>query len=73
MTTRKKPSDDAEHPDPELADDTADRVAELKDEVIHAVEARLDALGKAIQKHPLLAVGIGVGIGYVLARLLRRD
>jgi len=73
MTTRKKTSDDAEHADADLADEAADRVAELKDEVVHAVEARLEALSKTIQKHPLLAVGIGVGIGYVLARLLRRD
>jgi ElaB/YqjD/DUF883 family membrane-anchored ribosome-binding protein len=72
MTTRKQ-TEDTEHPGPKLADETAERVAELKDEAIHAIEARLEALGKAIQKHPLLAVGIGFGVGYVVARMLHRD
>jgi len=65
MTT-KKTTDDAAQPEP-------DRVDELRDEAIRAIEERVAALGKAIQKHPLLAVGIGFGAGYVVARLLHRD
>jgi len=56
-----------------LADEARERVAQLEDRVVHAVEERLDSLGKLIQKHPLLAVGIGFGAGYILARLLHRD
>lgn len=74
MTTRtKKTTEDSEQAASELVDEAAERVAELKDEAIHMLEERLAALGKAIQKHPLLAVGIGFGIGYVVARLLHRD
>ena len=65
MTT-KKTTEDAALPDP-------DRVDELRDEAIRAIEEKVAALGKAIQKHPLLAVGIGFGAGYVVARLLHRD
>ena len=76
MTTRMKKTaedSDSEHTASDLADEAAERVSELKDEAIHMIEERLDALGKAIRKRPLLAVGIGIGIGYVLARLLHRD
>ena len=56
-----------------LADEARERVAELEDKVVHAVETRLDSFAKLIQKHPLLAVGIGFGAGYLVARLLHRD
>jgi ElaB/YqjD/DUF883 family membrane-anchored ribosome-binding protein len=74
MTTRiKKTGEGAEHDVSDLAEEAAQRVAELKDEAIHVIEDRVEALGNAIQKHPFAAVGIGIGIGYLLARLLHRD
>ena len=66
----KKAADDVVQQAADLADDD---VAQLEARVIHAVEQRLDSLGKLIQKHPLLAVGIGFGAGYLVARLLHRD
>jgi ElaB/YqjD/DUF883 family membrane-anchored ribosome-binding protein len=74
MTTQiKKSDDDAEHTGSELADDAAEQLSALKAEVIKIVEDRFDALGKIIQQRPFMAVGIGFGLGYVIARLLHRD
>jgi ElaB/YqjD/DUF883 family membrane-anchored ribosome-binding protein len=74
MTTGiKKPDDDVEHAVSELADDAAEQLSALKAEVIKIVESRFDALGKMIQQRPFMAVGIGFGLGYVIARLLHRD
>ena len=74
MTTRiKKTTDDVQQSASDLADEAAEQLSALKDEAVKMVEARVDALGKAIQQHPLLAVGIGFGVGYLLARLLHRD
>lgn len=73
MTTRiRKSADDVQHAASDLADDAAEHLSALKDEAVKLAEERLDALGKAIQQHPLLAVGIGFGIGYLVARLLHR-
>jgi len=67
--TKKTADDVTAH----VADEARERVAQLEDKVVHAVEERLDSLGKLIQQHPLLAVGIGFGVGYLVARLLHRD
>jgi hypothetical protein len=32
---------------------------------------RVDVLGALIRKHPLAATGIGFGLGYLIARLVR--
>jgi ElaB/YqjD/DUF883 family membrane-anchored ribosome-binding protein len=48
--------------------ETAERFVELKD----GVAKRVDTLGALIQQHPLAALGIGLGIGYLLARLVHR-
>ena len=74
MTTRiNKSADDVQQAASELADDVAEQLSALKEEAVKIVEGRIEALGKAIQQHPVLAVGIGFGIGYLVARLLHRD
>ena len=35
-------------------------------------ETRLDALGAAMKQHPLLSIGLGIVVGYLLARLIDR-
>lgn len=49
------------------------RLADLKKAAAEHVSATLDLVTKAIKEHPLVAVGIGFGVGYVLARILHRD
>ena len=49
-----------------------DRIAEIKDEVAKHVGSRVESLGALITKHPFAAMGIGLGIGYLTARLLHR-
>jgi ElaB/YqjD/DUF883 family membrane-anchored ribosome-binding protein len=52
--------------------DAGERVIEFKDSTVRALDGRLDALGAMMKKHPLLAIGIGLGAGYLLGRLVRR-
>lgn len=49
-----------------------DRVADLKDGVVNDLGKRVGSLGALIEDHPFAAVGIGLCIGYLIARLLRR-
>ena len=49
----------------------ASEPAEAQQSLEAQVTAQLETLGEAIQKRPLVAVGIAFGIGFVLARLLR--
>lgn len=72
MTTGTKKTDELESAVSALTDDAAEQLTALKAEVLKVVEARFDALSKVIQQRPLLAVGIGFGLGYALARLLYR-
>ncbi len=58
---------------------TESRVASLKDSVIdvkdHTVEGLTGLIaraGRLIKEHPLAAVGISIGIGYLVVRLVRR-
>ena len=37
-----------------------------------AVAKRVDVLTVLIKQHPLAAIGIGFGLGYLLARLVNR-
>ncbi len=70
-TTTKKTADEAGVTD--FLHDAGAKLNELKDETVQTLDQRIDALGKAMKKHPILAVGIGVGAGYLLARLLHRS
>jgi ElaB/YqjD/DUF883 family membrane-anchored ribosome-binding protein len=36
------------------------------------IGTRVDSLGALIRQHPFAAAGIGLGIGYLVARLLHR-
>jgi len=82
MTTSiKKPVSEAQDAVSELLHEAGDRFAELKagfkdgfkDESLRTLGKRLGDLGSAMQQRPVLAIGLGIGLGYVLARLLHRD
>jgi len=47
-----------------------DQLAEIQEAVTARVSSGLETVSEAIQEHPLLAVGIGIAVGYVLARIL---
>jgi len=72
-TTIKKPVREAEAAVSELLNEAGDRIAELRDESIRTLGKRLGELGSAMQQRPFLTIGIGIGLGYVLARILHRD
>ena len=72
MTTTNKTGD---HPDDSIGprlQDAGERFVEIKDDVANNLGSRVDSLGALIKRHPLAALGIGFGIGYLLARLLHR-
>lgn len=72
MTTRIETADNHVAPATAESPDGVDELSALKAEVLKLVEERFAALGKVIQQRPFLAVGIGFGLGYALARLLHR-
>ncbi|HEX7702492.1 MAG TPA: hypothetical protein VF403_17255 [Kofleriaceae bacterium] len=53
-------------------DDAGERIVEFKDDAARNLGKRVDRLGAMMKKHPLIAIAIGVGAGYVLARIIHR-
>jgi ElaB/YqjD/DUF883 family membrane-anchored ribosome-binding protein len=52
--------------------DAGERIVDFKDDAARDLGKRVDALGALMKKHPLLSIGIGLGAGYLLARLIHR-
>jgi len=52
--------------------DAGEKIIDFKDETTKTLGKRVDALGAVMKKHPLAALGIGLGTGYLLARILHR-
>lgn len=48
-----------------------DAVGDIKKNATDAFEKRVDSLGDLMKEHPLLAIGIGLSVGYLAARILR--
>jgi hypothetical protein len=71
-TTAKKTEIESENGLSEMLHDAGERVVELKDESMKTVGKGINTLGKAMKDHPLLTIGLGVGAGYLLARLIHR-
>jgi len=72
MTTTNKTANNLEEGVDQRLHDAADRLSEMKDDVAKNLHERVDSLGTLMKAHPLAAIGIGVGIGYLLARLVHR-
>jgi len=73
MTTIKKSVRETNDAMSELLHEAGDRIAELKDESMRTLGKRLGDLGGAMRQRPLLAIGLGIGLGYVLARIVHRE
>ena len=52
--------------------DASDRFIGIKDDVANRVGKRIDSLRALMTAHPLAALGVGLGIGYLIARMRRR-
>lgn len=48
--------------------DAGERIVDFKDDASRSLGRRVDALGAMMKKHPLLSIGLGIGVGYLLAR-----
>lgn len=49
-----------------------ERIVDFKDEAARSLGKRVDALGAMMKRHPFASIGIGLGAGYVLARIIHR-
>ena len=54
------------------ADAIKNKVVEVKDEAVTRGSDALDRLATLVRAHPLKAVGIAFGVGYIGMRLFRR-
>lgn len=72
-TTTKKTAHEADDGVSELLHEAGDRIIALKDEYSTTLGKQIDELGKTMKKHPVLAIGIGLGAGYILARIIHRS
>ncbi len=72
-TTTKKSAHETEDGVSDLLHDAGDRIVALKDESLTTLGKQIDELGKTMKKHPALAIGIGLGAGYILARIIHRS
>jgi ElaB/YqjD/DUF883 family membrane-anchored ribosome-binding protein len=56
----------------DAVDEVAERMSEMKARASDSLAVAIKDLGAAMSRHPVATVAIGVGAGYVLARLLAR-
>ena len=70
MTTTTKKLTDATDNLVDVISDAGSRLADLKDASVRQLTDRTDDLVSLIKQRPLLAIGIGIGAGYLLARVL---
>lgn len=71
MTTNKTTS----HSDDDLGQrihDASERLVDIKDEVAKTIDRRVKTLGTLMKEHPLAALAAGIGLGYLIARLVHR-
>jgi ElaB/YqjD/DUF883 family membrane-anchored ribosome-binding protein len=72
MTTTNKTDIHNDDRTGQRIEQAGDRLGEIKQEVTRSLGTRIESLGRLIKDHPFAAAGIGVGIGYLAARILHR-
>ena len=55
-----------------LVDVGSEKLGNVKDTVVSSSKTGIDRAGSLIKEHPIVAIGIAFGIGYLAMRLLRR-
>ena len=73
MTTISKQTQEAKSDVADVIHDAGERLVDFKDDSLRTLGKRIDQLGEAMKEHPLLAIGIGIGVGYLLARIIHRS
>lgn len=63
MTTTNQPTSHSDENIGQRLHEAGDRVVEV---------LRIDSIGALMKKHPFAALGIGFGLGYLIARILHR-
>jgi len=56
----------------ERAGQIKDRLMDAKDVAVDRGGAALNRIGALIKEHPIAAIGIAFGVGYLTVRMLRR-
>lgn len=56
----------------ERAGKLKDKAIDVKDAVVENGSAALNRAGALIKEHPIAAVGIAFGVGYIVVRMLRK-
>lgn len=72
MTTTNKTSNQPEDSIGQRLHDAGERFVEIKGDVASNLGRRVDSLGALIKAHPVAALAVGFGIGYLIARLVHR-
>ena len=56
----------------ERAGQLKNKAIDVKDQVVESSSAAVTKLGSLIKEHPIAAIGIAFGIGYVTVRMLKK-
>jgi ElaB/YqjD/DUF883 family membrane-anchored ribosome-binding protein len=56
----------------EQLEPAGNRFVEIKNDMAKHLATRAGSLGAWVREHPFAAAGVGLGIGYLVARLLHR-
>ncbi len=71
MTNHKAAAHQTETGVSEMLHDASARLVDFKDDSLATLGKRVDMVGKMIKKHPFAAVGISLGAGFVISRIVR--
>ena len=56
----------------ERASQLKSKAIDVKDQVVDRGGVALDRAGALIKEHPIAAIGIAFGVGYIIVRMLKR-
>lgn len=56
----------------ERAGQLKNKAIDVKDAVVEGSSAALNRTGELIKKHPIVAIGLAFGVGYIVVRMLKK-